>query len=104
MAGDREPLPSIYVLVRDLLAIDPQQPSGYLTCRYCGVTMFGTVEELRAIRHRPRCAYRRAVRYLVEVERARGIEDGPGLRELGEAPTAATPADQQTEELFLFDL
>lgn len=92
MANSKRQLPMLYLLVRDLLRVNPQQPGGRLSCTYCGVRLFGTSEELQTLKHRPRCAWARAMRYLVEVERSLGLTDGPGLRD---GPVLTGPPRQE---------
>lgn len=49
-------------LVIDLVVI--AERASNLTCASCGITLFGTPEELELLQHKPRCVFRRASKYL----------------------------------------
>jgi hypothetical protein len=81
-------------LVIDLYELG-QRASG-LTCAGCGITVFGTAEELARLEHRPRCTFRRAERYLAATE---GISESPDPAPAEPRPTS-TPAGPVQGLLF----
>ena len=101
-----EPPPPIYVLVRDLVAIEPQQHGNQYacTCTYCHAEIMPAPMNERTGRHKPRCAWLRAVKYMAEVERHMSLKDGPGLKALGHAAPASAPITAASEkQASLFD-
>jgi len=102
-----EPLPSIYVLVRDLVAIEPQQHGNQYvcTCTYCHAEIMPAPMDELTGRHKKRCAWLRAVTYMAGVERHLKMLDGPGLKALGQAkPTPAPVTAAGDTQPSLFDL